>query len=448
MSPTPSTHGKVTPAVLIVGGGIGGLMLATLFERINISYHIFERAKELRSLGSAMTMAANILPVFEQLGLLSEIESIALPCPALNFYDGDVNKIGSITLMGAKDTGYENLLFARPKLYELLRKQVPESKISLNKKVLRSEEVDGRVVIHCSDNTTYEGDILIGADGAYSGVRQSLYKHMEEKGILPKSDSEDLSIGYVAMVGVSNPPNPEKYPQLKDNYCHFSQVLGPNSRNWTAVSVPNNQVCWGFGVQLTEAQAKDQQFRNSEWGPEANDAMIKEFQDLPCPWGGTMAELIENTPKDLISKVFLEEKIFKTWFHGRTVLIGDACHKMLPGAGLGAVNAMHDAVILTNCIYEMKDVSAESIKAAFQSYYDQRFAYSNEQFKSSSAMSRTMFGQTPSARFLRNIILNYLPAWLQRKDFAKTLSYRPQISWLPLAENRGTIRVQPQGIKK
>ncbi|KAF9358726.1 hypothetical protein BGX26_001065 [Mortierella sp. AD094] len=448
MSPTPSTHEKVGPAVLIVGGGIGGLMLATLFERININYHIFERASELRSLGSAMTLGANILPVFEQLGLLSEIESIALPCPALDFYDGDINKLGSIELMGRKDTGYENLLFARPKLYELLRKQVPESKISLNKKVLRSKEADGRVVIHCSDNTTYEGDILIGADGAYSGVRQNLYRQMDEEGILPKSDAENLSVGYVSMVGVSNPADPEKYPQLKDGRSHFSQVLGSDNRNWTTVTIPNNQVCWALGIQLSESQAKAQQFRNSEWGPEANDAMIKEFQDLPCPWGGSMGEIIENTPKNLISKVFLEEKIFKTWFHGRTVLIGDACHKMLPGAGLGAVNAMHDAVILTNCINEMKDASVNSIKAAFQSYYDQRFNYSNEQFKNSSAMSRTMFGQTRSERFLRNIILNYLPTWVQRKDFAKTLSYRPQIAWLPLAENRGTVRVLPQGGKK
>jgi len=51
--------------------------------------------------------------------------------------------------------------------------------------------------------------------------------------------------------------------------------------------------------------------------------MIKEYQDRPCPWGGTMGEIIEATPKNLISKVFLEEKFFKTWYHGRTVLIGD-----------------------------------------------------------------------------------------------------------------------------
>lgn len=51
--------------------------------------------------------------------------------------------------------------------------------------------------------------------------------------------------------------------------------------------------------------------------------MINEFRDRVCPLGGTMGDLIDDTPKDLISKVFIEEKMFKTWFHGRTVLLGD-----------------------------------------------------------------------------------------------------------------------------
>ncbi|KAI8602774.1 hypothetical protein EDD21DRAFT_370963 [Dissophora ornata] len=316
------------PTVLIAGGGIGGLMLGTLFERINIPYHIFERASELRSLGSVMTLGANILPVFEQLGLLDEIYKISKPCPSLDFYGPKAEKIGSIKLMGEKGSGYENLLFARPKLYELLRSQVPTQKISLNKRILRTEEKDGRVHIYCSDGTMYEGDILVGADGAHSGVRQSLYKHMDEQGILPQSDLESMSIGFLSMVGVANPPNPEKYPQLKDNFSHFSSVFGGSSDSWSAISVSDNQICWSLGVQLSESEAKELQFRNSEWSPESNDAMIKEYQDCPCPWGGTMGEIIEATPKDLISKVFLEEKFFKTWYHGRTVLIGDACHKV------------------------------------------------------------------------------------------------------------------------
>lgn len=69
--------------------------------------------------------------------------------------------------------------------------------------------------------------------------------------------------------------------------------------------------------------AKRQQFKNSEWGPEANAPMIKEFYDFRCPYGGIVGDLIDATPPELISKVYLEHKLFKSWSHGRSVLIGD-----------------------------------------------------------------------------------------------------------------------------
>lgn len=57
--------------------------------------------------------------------------------------------------------------------------------------------------------------------------------------------------------------------------------------------------------------------------------MCKEVRDFPIPGGGqtgelrTMGVLIDKTPKHLISKVMLEEKVFGTWYHQRTVLLGD-----------------------------------------------------------------------------------------------------------------------------
>ncbi|KAF9106586.1 hypothetical protein BGX27_009103 [Mortierella sp. AM989] len=344
--------------------------------------------------------------------------------------------------------GYDNILFARPKLYEVLRQQIPPEKISLSKKVLRIEEAEDRVRIHCSDNTSYEGDILVGADGAYSGVRQSLYKRLNEQGVLPKSDLENLSIGYVSMVGVATPKDPERYPQLKDKFSHFSQVLGQDNRSWGVFSVADNQICWGLSTQLSNSEAKDQQFRNSEWSPESNEAMLKEFRELPCPWGGTMADIFDATPNDLTSKVFLEEKLFKTWYHGRTVLIGDACHKMLPGAGVGAVNAMQDAVVLANCLYNMGEVTPQNVTAAFKEYFKQRYDRADEQLQRSGSMSKVMAGQTWSDRSVRQILLNYIPKWVQERGFVKNLAYRPQIAWLPLIENRGTSQPLPQEGKR
>lgn len=79
---------------------------------------------------------------------------------------------------------------------------------------------------------------------------------------------------------------------------------------------------------MTEETSKDNDaFRNSEWGEGAAQAMCEDIKDFPIISGGdkmlTIQDLIDRTPAELICKVMLEEKIFKTWYSCRTVLIGD-----------------------------------------------------------------------------------------------------------------------------
>ncbi|KAG9320558.1 hypothetical protein KVV02_008768 [Mortierella alpina] len=122
--------------------------------------------------------------------------------------------------------GYPALVFARPELYDLLISKIPPEKIFMNKKILSMEQNALGVMIRCHDGSNHHGDILVGADGAYSGVRQGLYKNLAKKKLLPKTDSEDLELGYIVMVGVTDPLDENKYPELKDTHTHFRQVLG------------------------------------------------------------------------------------------------------------------------------------------------------------------------------------------------------------------------------
>lgn len=69
-------------------------------------------------------------------------------------------------------------------------------------------------------------------------------------------------------------------------------------------------------------------FRTSEWGPEAAEAMCKEFRHFKVPGGKdgqvlTLGDYIDRSPKEYIAKVMLEEIVFQTWHGGRTVLMGD-----------------------------------------------------------------------------------------------------------------------------
>ncbi|KAF9948642.1 hypothetical protein BGZ70_002138 [Mortierella alpina] len=430
---------------MIVGAGLAGLMMAYLLERIDVPYTVFERSAEVRPLGSVLSLNANILALFEQLGLLDEVLAISKPCTSLDLFDGSMQSIGSISSSGYQEVaGYPAVVFARPQLYDLLISKIPPKKIIMNKKILSLEQNTLGVMIRCADGSNHHGDILVGADGAYSGVRQGLYKNLTKKKLLPKSDNEDLDLGYVVMVGVTDPLDEDKYPELKDAHTHFRQVLGDKNIAWQSISVPGNKICWRLGAQLESEEARAQMLRNSEWGPEANEAMIQQFYDLPCPFGGKMGDMIDATPKERISKVYLEEKLFETWYHGRTVLIGDACHKMLPQAGQGAINAMQDAVILANCLYDMGEPNVTNIKAAFQQYYDLRYPHAKTQFANSKFMAKLMSGQKLSERIFRNLMFNYMPAFLRVRHYAKAASYQPQASFLPTIPPRGTGPVEPQ----
>lgn len=86
-------------------------------------------------------------------------------------------------------------------------------------------------------------------------------------------------------------------------------------------------ICWGvikyLDVQNSAAYSREQR---SDWGEGATETMCNEVRDFPIPGGDgslRLGDLIDGTPKAQITKVMLEEKVFDTWYHGRTVLVGD-----------------------------------------------------------------------------------------------------------------------------
>ena len=88
-------------------------------------------------------------------------------------------------------------------------------------------------------------------------------------------------------------------------------------------------MCWVVVHFLDKDSAKrNDSFRNSEWGPEAAEALAREVRVFKVPGGKdgkvlTLGDYLDKTPSHLMSKVMLEEIVFDTWYGGRTVLLGD-----------------------------------------------------------------------------------------------------------------------------
>ncbi|KAF9104176.1 hypothetical protein BGX29_002270 [Mortierella sp. GBA35] len=436
------------PNVLIVGAGLAGLFLGIYLEEAGIPYQIFERVAEIKPLGSIMCLSANIQAALEQLDLLDKVKEFSKPCYSSSFYTSEMKHIATV---GKKDhvVGYDRLLFARPELYNLLFDRIPRHKIHMSKKLLSFQQNHEGVMLRFNDNTTIHGDVLVGADGAHSSVRQHLYKTLRDQDLLPQQDTKDMNKGYISVLGTTEALDPVKFPFLAEPDSKGSFIIGDNSTpyTWVTYTIPGNRICWNLIIQRGLAAVEDEQFRCSDYAPESNQKLLDEIRHYKIPHG-TLGDLFDATPKDCISKVYYEDMLFETWTHGRTVLIGDAAHKILPSTGQGAVNAMQDAVILANCLYDIKPTSFENIKLALKDYKEQRFHHVKEHYAHSYSNAKLQYGHTWTERIFRYLILNWLPKSVMFKQIVRDSAYRPQANFMPQVPKRGSIPVTAQKASK
>ncbi|KAF9537188.1 hypothetical protein EC957_008679 [Mortierella hygrophila] len=420
-----STTTNEKPTVLIVGAGLGGLLLGALLEKSGVPYNIFERAAAVKPLGSAMSVGPTLLPIFQQLGIYDDIISIGKYITHTEIFKESLDPYRPTDHRPIEAfTGYGQYIVARPKFYDIILRQVPPEKIHFGKRVLNISEDENKATIHLSNNEMYEGDIVVGADGAYSAVRQRMYEQLKAKGRLPKEDQEDLPFSCTCLVGQTEVLDPEAFPCIKDPICQFRVILGED-RPFT--------------------EAMEQRFRNSEnsgeWGAAPAQTMCDETRNYGVQLGDgknrTLGDLYDLTPKELISKVMLEEKVFKTWHYGRTVLMGDACHKLNPSGGHGAVTAMHDAIALANLIYAVPTTNSADLTKIFEEYQKERLPAVIESFNNSQLMSKIMDRGIEGAIILW--LYTNIPFWLWRLMLAKTVRYRPQVGFLPNIPLKGSV---------
>ncbi|KAF9945337.1 hypothetical protein BGZ65_010864 [Modicella reniformis] len=330
-------------------------------------------------------------------------------------YHEDLRPMGTIDVSTLASAGYDAHLLHRPDLYKVLLSRIPAENISLNKKVVEIEQDEQGVTIHTSDGKAYRGDILVGADGSYSAVRERLFEQLDKENKLPITDKTGLTAGNICIAGTTRSLDPVKFPIVESDHTRFMNFVGKGkAHSWMVFTLPNNRMAYIIQEQLDSNAAKDiTQLRKERLSPEAKEKFLKDVRDFHIkpddnerntPQGNnnnnnqpTLGDLLDATEPGLVATILLEEKMFETWYHGRTVLIGDAVHKMHLASGQGCVNAMQDAVVLTNCLYEIyagkEPLTFERITEAFKDYREQRYSHAKIQIEIANLRSRILGGQ-------------------------------------------------------
>ncbi|KAG0062825.1 hypothetical protein BGZ90_002925, partial [Linnemannia elongata] len=166
----PDSPTVKSPKVIIAGAGLTGLTMAILLEKAGIEYLVLERSSEVQqTLGGAIILSFNVMPLMEQFGVLEQIEAISFPIETTMIYKEDMEVIREINLRSnRKMVGYGTQVIPRPQLHAILLALVPKEKILVSKSIESLVQDTESVTVTCEDKSTYTADILIGADGSDS----------------------------------------------------------------------------------------------------------------------------------------------------------------------------------------------------------------------------------------------------------------------------------------
>lgn len=156
------------PTVAIAGAGIAGFAAAAALARKGFDVRVYERSDEPREFGAGIYLKENSLPVFDALGVGEELAARGVRIRAARIVD----ETGAIIVNRSVEN--ERLIVAlRADVHNLLREAAMEAGAELvTGRTVTGADRDGRLLF--DDGESVEADLVIGADGQHSAVRESL----------------------------------------------------------------------------------------------------------------------------------------------------------------------------------------------------------------------------------------------------------------------------------
>ncbi len=295
---------------LVVGGGIAGLATTSALRQVGVDAVAVERAPVLGEVGAGIALWPNGTQALERLGVL----------PAVAAASGRVARVeirtpGGRVLFHLDPSGYPTpaLCIARPALIDALAP--PAEALRLGTALVGFDTDEAGIHARFADGTEASADLLIGADGGRSGVREALFSDGP-----PRYRGQTVVRGLAPRVG---PPG-QAFETWGDGLRVGVFDVGGGQAYWYVVET-RHDASWSAEVDLDEVRAR------------------------VAGWHVPIGETLAAAPAAVRHGVF-DRPALRTWHRGRAVVVGDAAHPMTPDLGQGGAVALEDAVALAQCL--------------------------------------------------------------------------------------------------
>lgn len=314
---------------LVVGAGIGGLAVARLLRDRGFEVEVLERTSQIAPQGAGITLWPNATKVLRKLGVDDAL--LKPPMPRLGIlrrWDGRAlvsTDVGELE----RRHGAPMVCLQRTTLHEALLSDGVGDLVRLGAEVSSIEETPNGVRALARSGERFEADVLIGADGVRSIVRDSLL-----------GDGPPISRGIFAYRAVI-----DASPGDVGMGLGMGEYWGPG-RVFGLAPVDGDRLFWLATKRAPSGEPEE---------PNPIPALLERHRG----WAPEIARVIEATePEQVIRHELFDRKPAKRWTGERTALLGDAAHPMLPFLGQGACQALEDADMLARLLDSGAPVSA------------------------------------------------------------------------------------------
>lgn len=354
--------------VAIVGAGIASLAAAIRLADAGIGVDIFEQREKLSLTGSGITLQGNALRALDQVGVWDEVRQhgytfdglvLRAPGPAAKV----VAEIPEVATGGPEYPAGMGMY--RPELAKIMLNHAQRLGVRIHfaHPVTSFSQSDTTVSLEIAGKPSGEFDLLIGADGLHSTVRDCM-------GITTVPEHTGMGIWRTV---VSRPA------EVTGTELYYGGPL------YIAGYTPTSE------DQMYAFLVEKAQDRSGLRGAEAANIMTELSHGYGGPWESIRRDLGQEQQANYTW--FTHHIVAEPWNIGRVVIIGDAAHSCPPTVAQGAAQGLEDAVVLTELLTTHNTVSS----ALWDEFHRRRIPRARDVVECSVQLAQWQIDQDPQA---------------------------------------------------